>query len=260
MQQRHKNTKQYFAEQSQTTREYIIPFIEKARKINLPFSVLEIGCGEAGNLMPFADMGCRCVGIDYSERKIEQAKKNYARHPNSENIRLVCSDIYDSTENFGTFDLVIVRDVIEHIHGHKRFLQAIKKYMNGQTLAFFAFPPWQNPFGGHQQMCTGKILSKLPFFHLLPKKMYAWLMRICGEQQATINGLLEIKETRISIEDFERLSRENYVTLQKTLYFINPNYEVKFGLEPRKLWNLAAKIPYLRNFYCTCGYYLLKTR
>ncbi|MDR1698686.1 MAG: class I SAM-dependent methyltransferase [Prevotellaceae bacterium] len=259
MQKRHKNTTQYFAEQAQTTREYIIPFIEKARKIDSPFSVLEIGCGEAGNLFPFAGMGCRCVGIDYSERKIEQAKKNYAGHLNSENISLVCSDIYDSTDDFGTFDLVIVRDVIEHIHGHKRFLAAIKKYMHAQTLVLFAFPPWQNPFGGHQQMCKSAFLSKLPYFHLLPKNVYAWLMKIFGEEQATIDGLLEIKETRISIEDFERAIRENYVILQKTLYFINPNYQVKFGLKPRKLWNFAAKINYFRNFYCTCGYYLLQT-
>ena len=258
MQQRHKNTKQYSDEQAHSTREYIIPFVERAGKINLPFSVLEIGCGEAGNLLPFADMGCRTVGIDYSERKIQQAKKNYAGHPNSENIRLVCSDIYDSTDDFGTFDLVMVRDVIEHIHGHERFLQAIKKYMNGQTLAFFAFPPWQNPFGGHQQMCKSAFLSKLPYFHLLPTTIYARLMRIFGEEQATVDGLLEIKKTRISIEKFERLLRENYVILQKTLYFINPNYEVKFGLKPRKLWNSLAKIVYVRNFYCTCGYYLLK--
>jgi SAM-dependent methyltransferase len=260
MQKRHKNTLQYFDEQAYTTREYIVPFIKRMRNINLPFSVLEIGCGEAGNLLPFVELGCRCAGIDYSERKIEQAKKNFAGHPNEKNIRLFCSDIYESEMEFGGFDLVIVRDVIEHIHGHERFLKAIQQYMYNETLVFFAFPPWQNPFGGHQQMCKSKWLSNLPWFHLLPKKGYAGLMKLFGETQATIDGLLEIKETRISIETFERLLKQDYSILQKRLYLINPNYEVKFGLKPRKLWHWLANIIYLRNFYCTCGYYLLKLK
>ncbi len=44
---------------------------------------------------------------------------------------------------------------------------------------------------------------------------------------------------------------------EKILYFINPNYEVKFGLKPRILYNFIASIRYIRNYFATCGYYLI---
>jgi len=134
----------------------------------------------------------------------------------------------------------------------------MKDLMAPKGVAFFAFPPWQNPFGGHQQICESKILSKLPYFHLLPIALYRSLLKLFGESPGKISSLLEIKETGISIDRFERLAKKNeYVRLMKKLYFINPNYEVKFGLKPRKLTMIFARIPYLRNFFSTCGYYLL---
>ena len=50
-----------------------MPFIEKHRPINPETAVLEIGCGEGGNLMPFAKRGCDVTGIDISEERIKQA-------------------------------------------------------------------------------------------------------------------------------------------------------------------------------------------
>jgi len=125
-------------------------------------------------------------------------------------------------------------------------------------VAFFAFPPWQNPFGGHQQICESKILSILPYYHLLPVPIYRFVLKMFGESDGKINGLLEIKETGISLERFEQLAIKNgYSKLLKTFYFINPNYEVKFGIKPRKLVRLFSEIPYFRNYISTCGYYML---
>jgi hypothetical protein len=45
--------------------------------------------------------------------------------------------------------------------------------------------------------------------------------------------------------------------VEEELFFINPNYEVKFKLKPRRLWK-ALNIPYLRDFYTTTGYFILK--
>ena len=88
--------------------------------------------------------------------------------------------------------------------------------------------------------------------------MYAGLMRKAGESEGTINELLEIKETGITIERFERiLRREGYRTLKRTLWFIQPNYEVKFHLRKRRLWPILRSIPWLRNFYTTAAYYVV---
>jgi SAM-dependent methyltransferase len=258
MQKRHLDPLQYINEQILSTQKHIVPFIQQVKAIDKSINVLEIGCGEAGNLKPFLDLGCQCTGVDFSTPKIEKGKAFYATHPYAKNIKLISEDIYKTTEFHSQFDIIIVRDVIEHIHDQDKFLGLMKDLMAPNGVAFFAFPPWQNPFGGHQQICENKILSLLPYYHLLPKSLYKAILKILGESNAKICSLLEIKETGISLERFERLVAKNgYKQLSKTLYFINPNYEVKFGLKPRKLSPVFAKTPYLRNFLSTCGYYLI---
>jgi len=159
------------------------------------------------------------------------------------------------------FDLIILRDVIEHIHNQEKFMNCLKKFLKPGGKVFFGFPPWQNPFGGHQQICKSKLLSKLPFFHLLPLPLYKGVLKIFGESTSTINDLAEIKETGISIERFERiLKKENWVTDKKMFFFINPNYEVKFGLKPRASFGFISAIPVVRNFFTTACYYLVSKK
>ena len=166
MQKRHTDPLQYINEQIFTTQKYIIPFIEQVKKIDPTVQVLEIGCGEAGNLKPFLDLGCMCTGVDFSIPKIEKGKLFYANHPFAKNIMLISEDIYKTTEFHSQFDIIIIRDVIEHIHDQDKFMSLLKDLMAPDGVVFFAFPPWQNPFGGHQQMCESKILSALPYYHL----------------------------------------------------------------------------------------------
>ncbi len=47
---------------------------------------------------------------------------------------------------------------------------------------------------------------------------------------------------------------------ERQLYLFNPNYEIKFGLKPRRAWPIFRSLPYLRNFYTTAGYYLLRAK
>ena len=83
-------------------------------------------------------------------------------------------------------------------------------------------------------------------------------MRKAGESEERIADLLEIKETGITIERFERiLKHENYRILVKTLWFIQPNYEVKFHLHKMRVWPVLRALPWVRNFYTTAGYYVV---
>ena len=61
-----------------------------------------------------------------------------------------------------------------------------------------------------------------------------------------------------NLNDF--IAENGYIQLKKTLFFINPNYEIKFGLKPRILNSILAKIPYIRNFMTTCGYYIIASK
>jgi SAM-dependent methyltransferase len=259
MQERHQNKEKYFQEQALTTRRYIIPYIETFIEINESIKVLEIGCGEGGNLLPFLDIGCRSVGVDISEGRISLAEKYFNNHPNRKNLLLIAEDIYNAGYLAETFDLIILRDVIEHIPNQEVFMHFVKRFLKPGGFIFFGFPPWQNPFGGHQQIIGNKILSKLPWFHLLPYPLYRLILKLGGASGATIQTLFEIKDTRISIERFEKIiKKENYTVAGKTFYLINPNYYTKFGLKPRVQLGLISSIPRVRNFFITAAYYLLK--
>lgn len=259
MQVRHQDRKLYFKEQIFTTEKYVIPFVEKHMKIDASKRILEIGCGEGGNLEPFLDIGCEVVGIDLNKGKIEKGRAYFDRHEKKDKIKFIFRDIYKiELSEIGDFDLIILRDVIEHIHDQEKFMGYVKKFLSKNGKIFFGFPPWQMPFGGHQQICKSKIASKLPYYHLLPRPLYSGMLKIFGEKQGTIDALLEIKETGISIDRFVRiLKKENYHIDEKAEFFINPNYEIKFNLTPRKQLAVISAIPYFKNFLTTCCYCLI---
>lgn len=260
MQERHLNHQQYFEEQIYTTQKYVIPYIRKVKMVDNHSTILEIGCGEGGNLKPFMDLGCKITGIDLSQIKIDQGDIFFEGHPNRKNLSLICNDIYNR-DDLGKFDIIILRDVIEHLPNQEFFMGYIKNFLLEKSIIFFGFPPWQNPFGGHQQVCSGKFLSRCPYFHLLPEPLFRLWMRLFGESQETVNGLLEVKETGISIERFERILKKNGYTVEdRTLFFINPNYEIKFKLNPRRQNRIVASVPWVRNFFTTAAYYLVSSK
>jgi len=255
MQERHQNRQKYFQEQVYTTGKYVIPYIQTVMNVRPETRVLEIGCGEGGNLKPFLDMGCNVVGIDILPNKIENARSYYKEHPFIHNLQLIVKDIYEveAGENF-VFDLIIMRDTIEHIPDQDRFLEHLKNFLKPEGKIFFAFPPWRMPFGGHQQICHHKWLSKLPYFHILPEFIYRSILKLFGESEVTIQDLIDIKNTRLSIATFHKILRKrNFVIQKQDYYIINPNYEVKFGLQPKKLPPFMA-IPFLKDFYTTAVY------
>ena len=116
------------------------------------------------------------------------------------------------------------------------------------------------PFGGHQQGCVS-LLSKVPYFHILPATAYAWVLKLFGESEQRISSLLQTKSTGISIERFRRIVKATqWVVADESLYLINPNYDVKFKLQPRKQLAIFTVLPGIRNLVSTCAYYLIKPR
>ena len=152
MQERHQDKLRYFNEQAKTTGKFVLPFVEDLVQLNPQTRVLEIGCGEAGNLKPFLDSGCQCTGIDIACNRIELAKEFYQDHPKRKNLELICSDIYKVTPGTQQFDLIVMRDVIEHIPNQEKFMAFVKDFLKPDGKFFLGFPPWQNPFGGQPQI------------------------------------------------------------------------------------------------------------
>ncbi len=259
MQERHQDRKRYYNEQALTTEKYVIPYLSEYMEITPATRVLEIGCGEGGNLLPFVEKGCEVVGVDLNEQQIERAKEYTQEKVPDAKATFIYKDIYElSPDTIGEFDIIMMRDVIEHIHDQEKFMHFVKQFLSEHGKFYLGFPPWYMPFGGHQQVLHHPVGSKLPYFHILPKPIYLGMLKMMGLSPEGIASMEEIKDTGISIERFLRIvKRENYRVLRIDYYLINPNYEIKFGLKPRKLWSPLRKIPFIRNFYTTCIYCIL---
>ena len=259
----HKNKSAYFKQQYENATNYVVPFvIAHVSKKNKP-RVLEIGCAEGGVLKAFIDKGFIGTGIELLESRFKKAHEFLKEDLDEGKAFLINRNIYDidPEKDFTTkFDVIVLKDVIEHIHDQQRLMAKMKDFLNPKGIIFFGFPPWRMPFGGHQQICSSKV-SKLPFIHLLPRAAYKKLLEINKENKNTVEELLEIKETQISTRQFESYSRNtNYTIIEKQLFLINPIYKYKFGLKPRKQLALIAAIPLLNNIFSTAVFYIIKAK
>lgn len=258
----HTDKSRYFQIQYKTSREYIIPFVEKFLPDRKPLRILEIGCAEAGVLKAFTERGDICLGIELNEGRIRLAREYMSDEIDKGLIDFLNSDIYDinpEQEFDELFDVVILKDVIEHIPQQEKFIPILKKFIKPDGLVFFAFPPWHMPFGGHQQIAINKWASKLPYYHILPVPLYKRLLKLCGESEEKIAGLLNIKKTGITIERFERIiNRSGWQIVKRKFWLFNPIYQWKFGINPREQLKLFSTIPLIRNFYTTAMYYVVK--
>lgn len=257
MQQRHFDRHQYFKELAKTSEKYFMPYIMQCHDICKDTVILEIGCGEGGNLLPFAKLGCNVLGVDISKNRINEAKQFFAQ----ENIHgtFICDNIFSITGYDNKFDIIICHDVIEHIADKYALLETAYSFLKDNGVLFLAFPAWQMPFGGHQQICRSALLSKAPFIHLLPGAVYKHILTYAGESEEMINELMSIRNTGLTIEAFEEIvSMTKWDIADRTLYLINPHYETKYGLTPRNIPDCISNIPYLRDYASTSCFYLLK--
>ena len=257
MQRRHSDRRAYFYELARTTRRHIMPYIDRWMPAAPGMGVLELGCGEGGNLLPYARRGCRVTGIDLCAGRTKQARAFFAEA--GAEGRFVCADITEWNGGGSGFDLIIMHDVIEHIADKRAAMERARQLLRPGGRVFVAFPSWPMAFGGHQQIARSRLLSHLPFVHLLPPRCYRLLLGACGERQDTVAELMAIRSTRCTIAAFESIARSaGFVVEDVTLWLVNPHYEAKFGLRPRRLPRLLCRLPAVRDVLASSCFFMLR--
>ena len=259
MKNRYIDRERYFNELAQTSREFYIDYIGRHKELKKKSRILEIGCGEGGNLLPFAELGCHVEGLDLAPKKIENARMFFEAR--GQKGRFSCADFLNGTPppEEERFDIIIIHDVIEHIEpeSKRQFFEKAGLYLKPDGMIFFGFPAWQMPFGGHQQICRSKA-ARFPFVHLLPGPLYRAYLKMLKENDAQIEELMSIRRSKMTPERFESLtSEEGYRIIDRTLWFITPHYKAKFNLKPRRLALPFRAIPYIRNFLTTSCFYII---
>jgi 2-polyprenyl-3-methyl-5-hydroxy-6-metoxy-1,4-benzoquinol methylase len=259
----HTDKGRYFQMTYQVAADEVLPYLEQLGKSSTTHKrVLEIGCGEAGVLCAFVDRGYIGCGVELMENRAITAKKNLEKYIADGTADIISKNIYDidpSQEWNELFDVIVLKDVIEHIPDQERFIPQLRKFLKPDGLVFFGYPPWWMPYGGHQQVCRSKILHSLPWFHLLPMTIYKAILKVFGESELTIHNLVEVKETGITIDRLLSILRANkYEILGQKYWMINPIYQHKFKMKKRMVPSFLTHIPYLRNMYTTAHYVVFR--
>ena len=110
--------------------------------------VLEIGCGDGGNLVPMAYTlpGSRFVGIDLASSAIARGAE-LIEALGLTNVELHCMDLMDVTPALGTFDYVIAHGVYSWVPApvRDRLLEICRAHLDPDGIAYVSYntyPGW----------------------------------------------------------------------------------------------------------------------
>ena len=249
------NWKSYYFNYQKTLAEaYYIPFLKlNGIDISSETKVLDVGCGDGGFLTAFSELSENCNGVEI---------RNFGWDEKS-NPKIIVGDITSEEIKNSLnpkYDLLILRDVIEHILLPKKvdFLKSIHNYMDENSRLLITFPPFYSPFGLHQQAILKSPLRIIPLLGWLPKFLIKALLKL-SNQMDKWDEIEEIKDSRMTISGFKRLMNKCGLEICfHERYFVRPSHEIRYGVKMRKLNSL--KLPIFEEIFVSGCTYIMKKK
>lgn len=252
------NDRYYFGYQFGLGHDYVVPYLEESGMQLAGKNICEIGCGEAGVLAAIKDFGAaNVVGIDIRQEAIDRArvifdalnlKADFALH------NITDEDTPPAWRE--AFDLVILRDVIEHLDETEQSLKHVMEFVKPGGHLYIVFPPYYSPYGAHQHLLK-TFWGRMPFLQLLPDSLFKPLTSK-ARHEIDVEEVARLRDIKLTIEDF-RHSAENVglEIVREELFFLRPVFKMKFGLPTVKA-NFLKHVPLLRELVALEASYLLK--
>ncbi|NOZ61534.1 MAG: class I SAM-dependent methyltransferase [Calditrichaeota bacterium] len=220
---------------------YLTHFV---RKFSTGKKVLDIGCAEGGVLVPFQRAGFQCAGLEYSEHRVR-----FAREHSPSDIRFFHGNIEEFHPD-EKFDVILMLDVIEHLQRKRQALENLQAMLQPHGSLIIAFPPFKSAFGGHQQVMSS-ILQFIPFLHLLPEKIYRWLLE--HVERKNVESHFRNYQTGLTIAEFEKLApKAGFCIIERTFHIVRPRQAFRFGIKMRE-----NRCPICREFLSSGAIYVL---
>ncbi len=238
-------SEKHYQEQYQHTVNYLIPYFKVVLPVDIEqMNILEVGCAEGGFIDVLQQTNKNVQGIELEASRVETALD---KNPD---LKIQVGDITDSrlAEKLDQqFDLIVIRDVIEHIPNKDAAFRNLSELLKSGGFLYMTFPPKYSPFAGHQQHARS-FLRKTPYIHLLPGILLRMTGRLLGESSELINQILINYRNGLSIFRFRKLAKKySFSRFNHQVFFIRPVFEIRFGLKPRKL----APIPVIEELLAT---------
>ena len=192
--------------------------------------VLEVGCGSGGILIPFQEIGAEVVGIDFDDTYMEAGRKR--------GLNLIDRSIYEfQTDN--EFDLIILKDVLEHLPDLNLVLQKLKSllsengkiYIQVPTFEGLEFLGYKNDYLRYFQNAHIVHFSEASLRYIFAKNGFDVLY-------SNVNGLAIFKRKTQSSEVLFDFEDERNNSLRRIVHVLNRRRIV--GAKER-IWKLLPK-------------------
>ncbi len=253
----------YRAYQAKLTREVLLPTLRRWGVNVDGRRVLEVGCGVGGCIAELARAGASAAALDIDARLVATAQALDRREGVS--VRLAVGDATApqcALRDEGAWDLVLLRDVVEHIEPLKDVLETLRDALAPDGAIFAVFPPYWSPFGAHQQILPRRTIlgvawNKAPWIHLLPDALF---MRVASGDSPAAREVRRLRGIRLTLRRFERLAREARLDVAAVRhYLLRPSFGLRYGA-PVLEAGWLGKVPGIREIAVTAGYYLLRRK
>jgi 2-polyprenyl-3-methyl-5-hydroxy-6-metoxy-1,4-benzoquinol methylase len=118
------------------TDRYIMPAVREALKLTSPpRRLFELGCGSGATAGQLAALGFEVTAVDVSQSGVALARAAYPA------CRFEVASAYDPLSvSFGTFDVVVSLEVIEHLYAPRAFAATLRDLLNPGGIAIISTP------------------------------------------------------------------------------------------------------------------------
>ena len=192
----------------------------RIKKLFKPGRVLDVGCGRGITLHFLKKWGWNCTGTQLSRNAAEYARKTFG-------LRILEKDLLETRFEEGSFDLVILAHVLEHVPDPLAYLREISRILTRKGVLILELPNAGN--------FLIDIFREKWFGWDLPRHLYHFTPGTITRMLSQA-GVKVVKKNRFSLE------YAPYVLLQSSLNMIfksrNLLFEIIKAPEMRKFSNL----------------------
>jgi ubiquinone/menaquinone biosynthesis C-methylase UbiE len=101
-------------------------------------SVLDVGCGDAGALIAFAEKGAKCAGIECFDTSLERGRLRAADHGVDVDLKKGVAESIPFSD--ASFDLVMLDNVLEHVTDRPGTLREVRRVLKPGGLLYMVTP------------------------------------------------------------------------------------------------------------------------